>query len=89
MSENKPIHVCVGFYPNGEMRINRVRDEDLENNVAYNRANRPGRLYFVDGKYVCGGLLKQPAMDEFIAKCEARLAATNIPTPTTDSRPYV
>ena len=83
------IHVAVGFYLNGDYKVNYVRDADLENNIAYNRTNRPGRFYFVDGEYACGGCLIQPAQDEFIAKCKQRLAELELPERDFDSRPYI
>ena len=83
------IHTAVGFYPNGDMVVNYVRDSDLSNNIAYNKANRPGRFYFVDGEYVCGGCLTQPAMDDFIKKCRQRLIDNPIRERNFDSRPYL
>ena len=52
----KPVHVCVGVYENMQYKINYVDGKDLASNVEYNRKMRPGRYYFVDGAYVCGGM---------------------------------
>ena len=89
MAETKKrLHVCIGFYLNDDFKINHVRDEDLASNVEYNERFRPGRFYFVDGKYACGGLLAPKAKAAFIAKCEAKIKEMNLPEPTHDSRPY-
>lgn len=78
------IHVCVGIYPNGTLVINHVRDQDLKSNIAYNRAARPGRAYFVDGQWACGG----EHIRGFLDYCKARVADLTIPPSHTDSRPY-
>lgn len=49
------VHVCVGLYGNGDYVVNMVDDKDLEDNIRYNSVFRPGRFYYVDGKYACGG----------------------------------
>lgn len=54
--KKKPVHICIGVYPNMQFKVNHVSDEDLASNVEYNRAMRPGRYYFVDGIYICGGM---------------------------------
>lgn len=61
-------HVCVGFYPNGEFRSSTISDEKLQESIDFNKAWRPGRFYFVDGEYVCGGLLVEPKKSERIEK---------------------
>lgn len=48
------VHVCVGFYGNGDYIVNMVDDKDLADNIKYNSIFRPGRFYYVDGKYACG-----------------------------------
>lgn len=83
------LHLAVGFYPNGDFRINHIRDQDLVNNIKYNRKYRPGRFYFVDGKYVCGGLFAQPTQSKLIAKFKQQLAEMDLPEPVYDSRPYI
>lgn len=60
----KSLHVCVGFYHNGHYVVNYVRHEDLNRNVAYNRTFRPGRAYFVDGEWACGGRRARRTADE-------------------------
>lgn len=89
MADNRKIHICVGFYLNGDYKVNYVQDEDLENNIHHNSIFRPGRFYFVDGEYECGGMLPKEAQDEFIAQCKTRLQELNIPMQDCDSRPYV
>lgn len=85
----KPPHTCVGFYPNGSYIVNAVRDEDLSNNIKYNAESRPGRIYFVDGKYACGGnVFEKDKLREYIEKFEKRLSEMNLPRPLHDSRPY-
>ena len=84
----KQLHTCVGFYPNGQAVVNIVRDQDLEGNIKYNAEFRPGRFYFVDGEYACGGLLVHDAQTAFIEQCKARIAEMDLPEPVTDSRPY-
>ena len=86
---NDTLHLCVGFYPDGSYVCNTVKDDDLENNVAYNRANRPGRFYFVDGEYACGGLLEPEAKKAFIEKCKARITELGLKAHHTDTRPYI
>ncbi|MDE7242414.1 MAG: hypothetical protein K2O18_00275 [Oscillospiraceae bacterium] len=84
---NTRLYFCVGFYPDGSYVTNTVREEDLQNNIEYNKCNRPGRFYFVDGEYVCGGMLDADAKDEFIEKCKARMKELK-PQPY-DTRPYI
>lgn len=91
MCDPKPyrgeIHVCVGFYPNGSLVVNHVRHEDLASNVKYNRTFRPGRAYFVDGEWTCGGDVDgKPG--EFVRSCMDRIKAMSLPKPEKDSRPY-
>ena len=89
MANTQEIHVCFGFYLNGDYVVNHVRDEDLKGNIEYNRRNRPGRFYFVDGEYVCGGALLPEPQAEFIAKCLKRIEDMNIKPSMRDSRPYL
>ncbi len=83
-----PVHVCVGFYLNGDHVVNYVADADLEEHVSFNRKCRPGRYYFVDGKYRCGGMLREPAHAEFVRKCLARLPELHVPACGHAVRPY-
>lgn len=71
-------HVTVGFYLNDTFKINVVADEDLKHNIEVNKKYRPGRFYFVDGEYVCGGLLKEPLKTQFIENCKSRLKHFNV-----------
>lgn len=82
------IHVCVGFYLNGDYVVNHVADEHLEANVRCNRDYRPGRFYFVDGEYMCGGVLKPDAQAAFIEKCKKKLAELNIQPASFPSKEY-
>ena len=88
MSENKPIHICVGFYANMDYVVNYVRDEDLKENIEYNKTYRPGRAYFVDGKYSHGGVFNDDAMPAFIEKCKQQLKELGLQPRNFDSRPY-
>ena len=74
MSATGDLHLCIGFYPNGQFKTNTVSDEHLENNIKYNKMFRPGRFYFVDGEYVCGGMFLQPKQDELIASFKQKIA---------------
>jgi len=78
------IHVCVGLYPNMSYVVNYVRDDDLADNVEYNRKWRPGRAYFVDGGHVCEDLAKSG----FVEKCLKRLSKMKMPAPESPSRIY-
>lgn len=68
-------HITTRFYLNGVVHLDIVTDQDLAKNIEYNRTFRSGCFYFVDDEYICGGMLKQPFQDEFIANCKQRLAA--------------
>lgn len=87
MPKNK-IHVCVGFYLNGDYVVNHVADEHLAANIEYNRTYRFGRFYFVDGEYACGGALIPKEQEKFIAKCKARLAELAIEPADRPSETY-
>ena len=85
----KPVHTCVGVYPDGSCVINGVLDKDLDANVEYNRTFRPGRYYFVDGEYVCGGIMRDgPEKEAKIAELTALLERKTIPEQTACTRPY-
>lgn len=83
------LHCCVGFYPNGEFVVNTVPDGDLEKNIEYNEIMRPGRFYFVDGEYVCGGLLYQEAKEKFIEECKQKIKDLGLKARTFSSKPYL
>lgn len=82
------VHVCVGIYPNGDKVINHVADVHLPDNIAYNKTMRPGRYYFVDGEYVCGGILRGKAKDRMIAELKAQVAAMDLSSPAAALWPY-
>lgn len=63
-------HLALGIYSNKSYKYNVVRDEDLENYIAYNKTLRPGRLIYVNGKRVYDGVLKQDCLAEFDAVAE-------------------
>lgn len=71
-------HIAIGFYPNGDYKINIVADADLKDNIEYNKKWRPGRFYFVDGEYVCGGLLNKLEQCSFIESCKEKIKSLNI-----------
>ncbi|MBD5585068.1 MAG: hypothetical protein HDQ88_08295 [Clostridia bacterium] len=83
------IHTCVGVYLNETYVVNHVAEEDLQENIKYNEFWRPGRFYFVDGKHVCGGCLKQPFQDEFVQKWEKKIEEMQLPEPVMPSIEYV
>ena len=75
---NGKAHVCVRFCLNGDYTATRVPEGSLPAYVEYNRTYRFGQFVFVDGEYVCGGALKQPFQDEFVAKCKARIEGMDL-----------
>lgn len=81
----KPVHTCVGVYPNMDYELNYVADEDLSLNIEYNRTMRPGRYYFVDGSYACGGI--DDGADT-IARFADFVRGLGIPDGREPSRPY-
>lgn len=83
------LHLCVGFYPNGSFKCNTVCEENLQNNIEYNSVFRPGRFYFVDGEYVCGGMAAEPSKSEFIEVCKQRIRNLKLKPDMSDSAPYV
>lgn len=85
---NYMIHVCVGVYPNGDYVVNMVDQEDLESNIKYNATWRPGRYYYVDGKYVCGGVLNTEVEEARIKEHLAMIAGLNITPTRFPTRPY-
>lgn len=83
------LHCCVGYYPNGDIVVNTVCDENLESDIEYNRTFRPGRFYFVDGKYVCGGVCIESLKNEIISKVEDYIKKKSIKAASADSAPYM
>lgn len=81
----KPVHTCVGVYPNGDYKVNYVADGGLAANVEYNAKMRPGRIYVVDGKYACGGI--DPAPDR-IKWAEDFVAGLALPDKDVPETPY-
>lgn len=67
------VHVCVGLYGNGDYVVNMVDDKDLEDNIRYNSVFRPGRFYYVDGKYACGGCRFQKRRKNVLHNTKHRL----------------
>lgn len=72
------LHLCVGFYPDGSFKCNTVDDEKLQDNIEYNRVFRPGRFYFVDGEYVCGGVFKEPKQSQLIEGFKNKIKELNL-----------
>ena len=60
-------HVTVGVYNNKQYKYNIVRDEDLETHIKYNRTWRPGRIFYVDGKRVWNGTIKEEYLADYDA----------------------
>lgn len=82
------LHLCVGFYENGQFKTNTVKGENLADNIEYNRHMRPGRYYYVDGEYVCGGMLKKEFMPQRIAEHKARIKELDLKPANHDTAPY-
>lgn len=51
-------YLTLGVYASGQYTYNVVKEEDLETHIEYNKAFRPGRLLYVDGKRVHDGNIK-------------------------------
>ena len=83
------VHVCVGIYADGTRVVNYVADADLAANIAYNKLMRPGRYYFVDGEYTCGGILHGKAKAEMISKLRRIVSSIPLATPTAPVYPYM
>ena len=83
------LHLYIGFYPDGSYVSNTVRDCDLEANIEYNKHYRPGRTYFVDGEYACGGMFEPEAQARFIETCKERIGSLGRKPESCDTRPYI
>lgn len=83
------LHLCVGFYGDGSFKTNTVKDSNLSSNIQYNAIYRPGRMYFVDGTYVCGGGLKEPFKTQKIQQLTEKLKEMNLQPKDNDTAPYV
>lgn len=46
-----------GVYNNGEIKVIKVPENELKNEIEYNKTFRPGRAYFVESKCVIKGYL--------------------------------
>ncbi len=57
------IHQCFGVYASGRIVGNGVYSENLEEHIAYNLLNRPGRALIVDGVVRNRGYLDQTKID--------------------------
>lgn len=82
------LHLCVGFYENGDFKTNTVAGRNLPDNIEYNRFMRPGRYYYVDGEYMCGGMVIREKLPERIAKHKALIAEYGLQPGNHDSAPY-
>ena len=82
------LHLCVGFYLNGDFKTNTVPGKSLPDNIEYNRHMRPGRFYYVDGEYMCGGMLKSEFMPGKIAEHKARITERDLRPANHDTAPY-
>ena len=83
------LHLCIGFYENGDFKTNTVCGRNLPDNIEYNRLMRPGRYYYVDGEYVCGGMVMEEKLTERIAMHKDRIRKLGILLSSHDSAPYV
>lgn len=73
---------------NGEFRTNTVKGRNLADNIEYNRHMRPGRFYYVDGEYVCGGMLKKEFMPERISLHKKTIKELGLKPRDFDTAPY-
>lgn len=46
---NQDIFTTIGVYPNGDMKLNGVKSENLKAHIEYNITHRWGRALFVNG----------------------------------------
>ena len=93
------MHVTLGIYPNKQFKYNVVRDEDLENHIEFNLIFRPGRIFYVDGKRMNNGMIREDKLPEYdeIASDFFSCIKENKPfrgflkpiNITKDTRPYV
>lgn len=83
--DNK-LHLCVGFYENGEFKTNTIPGKKLADNIEYNRLFRPGRYYYVDGEYMCGGITDD--LKAKIAEHKAVMKEWNLQPADHDTSPY-
>ena len=83
------LHLCIGFYENGDFKTNTVCGRNLPDNIEYNRLMRPGRYYYVDGEYMCGGMVIEEKLPERIAMHKNRIRKLGILPSSHDSAPYV
>lgn len=83
------LHLCVGFYPDGSFKINTVADENLQQNIEYNSIFRPGRYYFVDGKYVCGGICEEERKLLFIEECKEKIKDLDLKPASAESATFI
>lgn len=82
------LHLCVGFYGNGDFKANTVKGRNLADNIEYNRHMRPGRFYYVDGEYMCGGMLKKEFMPDRITQHKAWIKELGLKPKDHDTAPY-
>lgn len=82
------LHLCVGFYNNGEFKCSTVSSEHLESNIEFNKRWRPGRFYFVDGEYVCGGMLLEPYQSQRIAKYKQKIKDLDLKPSSVESETF-
>ena len=85
---DETLHLCVGFYNNGQFKTNTVKGKNLADNIEYNLTMRPGRFYFVDGEHVGGGMLKEPYQTETVNKYKTRIKELGLKPANHDTAPY-
>lgn len=73
-------HVTIGVYPIGGYKVNVVTHDDLEGHIKYNEMFRPGRMLFVDGKYLFGSLFAKEIHEEKIKEWEFKISNMIIDT---------
>ena len=60
-------HLTIGIYNNRQWKHNVVAEEDLQSHIEYNKTWRPGRIFYVDGKRVHNGMIKEEYLKEYDA----------------------
>lgn len=62
------LHTTIGYYPNGDYKVNGVPSEDIASHIWYNITFRPGRLFIVDGYCVHRGTFSYDSCKEIVEK---------------------
>lgn len=80
------VYTTLALYPNGEFKINGVKQHNIVNHVAYNLLFRPGRALFVQGKCIYKGFNNS---NESINEVEQMFIQKKIAFCDKDTAPYI